>query len=94
MLGNLALSCPRCNGYKLDHVKANDLDTGVRVPLFNPRTQSWSDHFQWAPEDPLILEGKTATGRATVACLQMNHPDMIVARSLLSILGLLHDSSD
>lgn len=44
----------------------------VIVSLFNPRQQIWSDHFQWSAIDITRLEGISATGRATVAALQMN----------------------
>jgi 5-methylcytosine-specific restriction endonuclease McrA len=37
---NLWLSCPLCNAAKSDRVSAPDPETGVDVPLFNPRTQS------------------------------------------------------
>jgi hypothetical protein len=56
--------------------------------LFNPRTQVWSDHFEWSGQSPVVLEGKTATGRATIAALQMNHPDLLVVRTLLRRLGI------
>jgi hypothetical protein len=35
------------------------------VPLFNPRTQAWNDHFELA--NGVEISGRTATGRATVA---------------------------
>jgi hypothetical protein len=45
-LDNLAFACPVCNGRKLHHIDGPDATTGEVVPLFNPRTQSWHDHFQ------------------------------------------------
>ena len=89
VLTNLALACPRCNGAKLDRVTAVDPVSGKTVALFNPRTQVWRDHFQWTPDDPAILEGKSPVGRATVARLQMNHPGMVAARSMLVLLNRL-----
>lgn len=44
---NLWLACRLCNGYKSDQIEAIDPQTGKTVRLFNPRTQSWSDHFTW-----------------------------------------------
>ncbi len=85
---NLALACPHCNGHKWAHVTALDPVTADTVPLFNPRTQVWSDHFQWSAPSPLILEGKTATGRATVGALQMNQEEIQLVRSLLLRLGI------
>lgn len=44
---NLWLACPICNGHKSDKVDAVDPETGATVPLFNPRTQAWWEHFAW-----------------------------------------------
>ncbi len=78
---NLWLSCPLCNAAKSDRVSAPDPETGVDVPLFNPRTQSWSEHFRWS-DDGLRIVGLTPTGRATVALLHLDSdPDAIVVRS-------------
>jgi hypothetical protein len=87
-LTNLALACPACNGHKWAHVTAFDPVTGEAVPLFNPRTQGWSDHFQWSEHSPVILEGKTAIGRATVIALQMNQEEVQLVRTLLLRLGI------
>lgn len=78
---NLWLSCPFCNGAKSDRVAAVDPESGQEVPLFNPRTQSWFEHFRWS-EDGLRIVGLTATGRATVAALRLDSdPDALVVRS-------------
>jgi hypothetical protein len=42
---NLWLACPRCHDFKGDRTTALGPDTGQRQPLFNPRTQRWTDHF-------------------------------------------------
>ena len=42
---NLCLSCPDCNAYKGSDIGSIDPVTGELTPLFNPRTQVWSDHF-------------------------------------------------
>jgi hypothetical protein len=68
---NLWLSCPICNGHKSDKTAAVDPVTGEVRPLFNPRTQSWFDHFRWA-SDGIHIEGMTAIGRATVAALHLS----------------------
>jgi hypothetical protein len=90
-LDNLALSCPSCNSHKWAHTTAHDAATAADVPLFNPRTQEWSDHFHWSAQSPVVLEGKTPTGRATVVALQMNHPEMVLVRTLLRRLGIVFD---
>ena len=45
---NVALACPHCNARKWAHVEGEDPASGQQVALFNPRTQRWEDHFQWA----------------------------------------------
>lgn len=58
--------------------------TGV-VPLFNPRQDQWSEHFQW--QDYHLL-GTTAGGRATVWALDLNHPRRLIIRRAEEVLGL------
>jgi HNH endonuclease len=43
---NLWLACPICNRYNGDKISDVDPDTGDTVPIFNPCTQVWSDHFR------------------------------------------------
>ena len=42
---NLALSCERCNSHK--GPLAAGYFEGKHIPLFNPRKDVWSDHFEW-----------------------------------------------
>jgi len=84
---NLAWACPRCNGSKLAATHAPDPQTGETVPLFNPRTDRWEDHFQWS-DDLLIVEPLSLTGRATAALLKMNRPKLQHIRALMLELGL------
>jgi hypothetical protein len=49
------------------------------VRLFDPRRQSWPEHFRWVAGGTLI-EGVTPTGRATVATLQLNRSVLVSAR--------------
>jgi hypothetical protein len=50
------------------------------VKLFNPRRQSWREHFEFSQDQTEII-GKTACGRATVECLQINNFYQKTARS-------------
>jgi HNH endonuclease len=72
---NLALACVSCSLRNWAKQTASDPESGEETPLFNPRLQTWAEHFRWADERIVPL---TATGRATVAALAMNRP-MIVA---------------
>ena len=51
---NLWLACPICNGHKSDKTMAIDPDTRTTVPLFNPRTHVWAEHFAWSDDGILI----------------------------------------
>ena len=83
---NLFLACPMCNSHKADRIEAVDPESAATVPLFNPRTEQWDDHFEWT-EGGTVIRGKTPKGRATVAALNMNHPDIVAARHLWVIAG-------
>ncbi len=56
---NLALACQRCNSYRYNFTTGMDSVTQETVPLFNPRQQSWSEHFIWTT-DRLKIVGVTA----------------------------------
>src|SRR5689334_17303164 len=78
---NLWLSCPLCNRRKADRTEGRDPQTGTDVFLFNPRKQSWSEHFSWSQDGTRII-GKTETGRATVSALHLDSdPDALLVRS-------------
>ena len=78
-IGNLCLSCPFCNQFKKNQVRARDPITGKTVALFNPRSEEWHEHFVWNKDGTLVL-GRTAIGRATITALRMNHPIALIAR--------------
>ena len=79
VLENLCLSCWNCNNHKRKAIVITDPATGDSVPLYNPRTQGWDDHFEWIDESTRI-RGLTATGRATVTRLKMNRSAIVIAR--------------
>jgi HNH endonuclease len=85
-LNNLVLACHRCNMRRYNFTTAVDPQTDEVVPLFNPRTQVWFEHFSWSA-DGLRVVGLTAIGRATCKRLDVNddeHDDgsIIKARRL------------
>jgi hypothetical protein len=77
-LDNLALSCMVCNRRKGSDIGSLDPDSGTLIPLFNPRTQQWSDHFQL---DGMHIVGLTAAGRTTGTFLQLNAVERLVERA-------------
>jgi hypothetical protein len=85
---NLALSCPRCNANKWTRVEAVDPVSGQLVPLFNPRTEVWLEHFRWSETDPTLVEALSPTGRATVSLLDLNSVHHLTVRRWLMAVGM------
>jgi hypothetical protein len=75
---NLALSCERCNSHK-GPLAAGYLQ-GQHVPLFNPRKDRWSDHFEWKGAR---LIGRTPVGQVTIDVLAINLPYRVRLRAAL-----------
>jgi hypothetical protein len=76
---NLWLACPACNAFKGQRISALDPESRQTVRLFNPREQSWEEHFLWADSGARIV-GTTAIGRATVKALHLNRLLLVRAR--------------
>ena len=83
---NLALCCHGCNQHKARRISARDAVTDSLVSLFNPRTQSWEEHFTWNQDFTLML-GMTPAGRATIAALQLNRSGLVNLRRVLYMVG-------
>lgn len=66
---NLAFACYRCNLHKGPNLAGIDPESGAMVALFNPRRQSWSEHFT---RIGALIVGLTPIGRTTVQVLAMN----------------------
>jgi HNH endonuclease len=86
-LSNLAFSCGGCNNRKSVKIVALDPLSGVNVPLFNPRIDIWSNHFEWQT-DYSIVEGISAIGRATVEQLKLNRKGLVNLRKALVVFGV------
>ncbi len=76
---NLWLACRLCNNFKKTQTEGRDPESGLMVPLFNPRKQQWSEHFSWSEDGTHIL-GKTPIGRVTVLALHLNNPIAVTVR--------------
>jgi hypothetical protein len=85
-LDNLCWACARCNDFKGSDASSYDPLTGELVPLFNPRTDVWRDHFEWRGA---TLVGKTKSGRASIELLQINRQERVEHRRLLIEAGML-----
>jgi len=68
-ISNLAWACARCNHYKGPNIASIDPDSGQLVALFNPRKDSWPDHFELRNT---FIVGLTPVGRVTARLLEMN----------------------
>jgi hypothetical protein len=82
--GNLALACVACSLHKAAKQTSVDPDSGEEVPLFNPRTQKWAEHFRWNGE---MAVGLTPIGRATISALKINRPLIVAIRKEEAIRG-------
>ena len=81
---NLSYACQLCNRYKGSDVATYDSLTNELTPLFNPRAQSWGNHFRLSG---VRIEGLTAIGRATAQLLRLNDEARLLDRQALSLVG-------
>ncbi len=88
---NLALACFKCNNHKGPNIAGIDPETGERAFLYDPRKDTWSDHFQWI--GPLIT-GVSPSGRATVALLEINAAHRLAHRRQLFREGVFRERPD
>jgi hypothetical protein len=79
-LRNLAYACAFCNRHKGTDIASVSQRTGRLTPLFNPRTDSWQEHFRL--EDAMIVP-LTEIGEVTASILGFNSIDRILERNVL-----------
>ena len=60
----------------------------IITPLFNPRTQTWAEHFQL---DGGFIQGLTDVGRTTQFLLKMNEGRRLQLRQALISQGVYPD---
>ena len=85
--GNLALACGGCNAFKSTAISWTDPLTNLISPLFHPRQDTWSAHFNWN-DDFTELIGLTPKGRATIEKLKMNRHNLVNLRKALISYGV------
>ncbi|MEB3338990.1 MAG: HNH endonuclease signature motif containing protein [Leptolyngbyaceae bacterium] len=81
---NLALACVSCSLYKGARQNIEDPETSQTVLIFNPRQQTWREHFCWSGVE---VVGLTTVGRATVNALKMNRAIILAIREEEKLLG-------
>ncbi len=84
---NLCFCCFWCNNFKQARLQARDPRSARFVMLFNPRDDQWDEHFRWSSTFTRII-GRTPSGRATVAALRLNRPNLVSARRIWVKHGL------
>lgn len=78
ILENLCLACLECNSYKGPNVAALDPQTVEATKLYNPRVQTWKNHFQINAD--ATLSGLTPEGRSTIFVLRINDEERVQQR--------------
>ena len=81
---NLCLSCWICNRLKGSDLTSLDPLSGEITPLFHPRRDVWTTHFQL---NGAIVVPLTPQARVTVRLLQLNRQHRINERQILIDLG-------
>ena len=79
LLGNLAYCCFICNRNKGSNLATANYPTWRLIPLFNPRIDHWTEHFQIVNG---VIQARTEIGQATIKVLDLNHVDRIIERRL------------
>lgn len=83
-LNNLAYVCSTCNWKKGPNISTILHLHGPLIPLFNPRTQDWFEHFEVKKG---ILEAKTTIAKATIKLLELNQDNKIEERFEMMLAG-------
>lgn len=83
---NLAFACKLCNTFKGSDIASIDPQTNEITPLYHPRHDRWSDHFQLNGGELLPL---TARARTTICLLQLNRRDRLKERELWIASGMM-----
>jgi hypothetical protein len=85
---NLAHACYHCNSAKGPNIAGIDPVSGAVTPLYHPRRDPWTEHFEWRGA---WLFGKTPEGRTTIQVLSINDPEAIAIRESLTEEGQAFD---
>ena len=84
VLENLCLACLECNRAKGSDFGSFDPETGEITLLYNPRQQSWNEHFRL---DGARIVPLSAEGRVTAFVLKLNDEIRVRARQGLLEAG-------
>jgi heme exporter protein D len=79
MAPNLAYACMSCNRSKGPNVGGIG-HSGQMVRLYNPRFDTWADHFRM---QGARIQALTEVGATTVRVLKLNSVDRVLERKVL-----------
>jgi hypothetical protein len=85
---NLAFICAHCNRHKGPNLAGIDPRTRKMTRLFNPRADTWNEHFRWRDA---TLVGQSSIGRTKVEVLAINAEPLASARAELFSEGLARE---
>ena len=74
---NLAFTCAYCNRFKGSDIGSIASSTGEFTRFYNPRTDTWAEHFEFVDFRILPL---TAIGETTTQILKFNEFDRVLER--------------
>jgi hypothetical protein len=81
---NLAFSCLICNRRKGTDLGSIIEPGGGIIRFFNPRRDSWKEHFQL---DGVLIRPLSEIGKATANIFGFNNPERIIERETLIAVG-------
>ncbi len=86
---NLAYACTTCNRNKGSDVGSivMPLSSGIFSRFFNPRTDSWNQHFTLSPMDGITIVALSNIGEVTIRILDFNCTERLLERQALRELG-------
>lgn len=84
---NLAYCCRFCNSAKGPIISSLSGNPKRLLPLFNPRKDTWADHFRYHEDG--IAEAYSLIGEGTIKILNLNDPRMIERRASFIRDGVL-----
>lgn len=82
---NLALACQPCNRNKGSDLGSVFDPTNELIRFFNPRNETWSDHFRVDSSGKIIA--LTPTAEVTLIIFRFNDPERTIERMSLIELG-------
>ena len=84
---NLALACRLCNLSKGSSIAAWHEFREALIRLYNPRKDSWYNHFEFRPSG--LIVPRTEIGHGTIKVLNLNDVNRVQARGVFIDTGII-----